>query len=143
MRAVTAGNAYHVATSPTASSSAAATRPPCTIPGPPWWRSSNEKYASYSVRPSSVGCGRCSPIGLSPHPQHCGSWCGGICIPHVLERAEAQLLHVVEPRLVRAAQVLLLVLGEEGVVGLDRLPAVDHEEALRLLDVVQELRAYV
>src|SRR6478735_10732402 len=99
MRAVTDGNAYQVARRPTASSSAAATSPPWAMPGPPWWRSSNWKYASYSDSPSARGDGSLSPIGLSPQPQQAGSWCGGIFMPHILERAEAKLLDVVEARL--------------------------------------------
>src|ERR1043165_8532024 len=119
MRAVTAGNAYQVARSPTASSRTPATRPPCPIPGPPWWRSSNSKYASYSVRPSSAGSGRCSPFGLSPQPQQAGSWCGGVRMPDGLERPEPELLHVVHPRFVAALEVLGLMLAHERVVRLD------------------------
>lgn len=48
-----------------------------------------------------------------------------------------------EPRLVAAAQVLRLVRGEECVVGVCRLPAIDHEITVGLLDIVQELRADV
>ena len=44
-----------MASSPAASSSAAETMPPCAMPGPPWWRSSKLKYASYSVRPGAAG----------------------------------------------------------------------------------------
>ena len=64
-------------------------------------------------------------------------------MPDVLERPEPELLDVVEARLVAAAQVLGLVLSEEGVVGVRRLPAVEHEVALGLLDVAQELGADV
>jgi hypothetical protein len=49
----------------------------------------------------------------------------------------------VEVVLVAAAQVLVLVRGEEGVVGIGRFPAVDDEVAVGLLDVVQELGADV
>src|SRR5206468_3732126 len=28
--------------------------------------------------PSALGCGKPIPSGLSPHPQHAGSWWGGI-----------------------------------------------------------------
>src|ERR671934_545329 len=143
MRTVTAGNAYQVASRPTASSRAPATRPPCTIPGPPWCRSSNSKYASYSVRPSSTGTGRCSPLGLSPQPQHAGSWCGGILMPDIFERPETELLQVGHAGLVAAPQVLGLVLGDEGVVGLGRGPAVDHQVPLGLFEVAQELGADV
>ena len=51
MRAVTVGKRYQVASRPHASSSAAATSPPCTSPGPAWWRSSNEDRASYVSAP--------------------------------------------------------------------------------------------
>src|SRR5207244_8512375 len=78
IRAVTAGKRYQVARRPHASSSAAATRPPWTIPGAAWLCSSKWMYASYSSIPSHSGGGRCSPVALSPHPQHAGSWCGGI-----------------------------------------------------------------
>ena len=63
--------------------------------------------------------------------------------PDVLERPDAQLLQVEEARLVAAAQVLVAVLGEKGVVGLGRLPAVDHDVAVGLLDVAQQLGADV
>ena len=64
-------------------------------------------------------------------------------MPDVLERPEAELLDEVEPRLVAAAQNLRLMLGEKRVVGVRRLPAVDHEVPVGLVDVVQELRADV
>ena len=56
--AVTDGNRYQVARIPAASSSAAATRPPWTKPGPAWWCSAKENCASYSRSPSLVGCGK-------------------------------------------------------------------------------------
>jgi hypothetical protein len=49
----------------------------------------------------------------------------------------------VEPRLVGASHVLVAVLLQEGVVRLRRLPAVDDEVPLGLLDVAEELRADV
>jgi hypothetical protein len=49
----------------------------------------------------------------------------------------------VEPRLVGAPDVLVAVLVEKPVVGLCRLPAVDDEIPLGLLDITQELRADV
>jgi hypothetical protein len=64
-------------------------------------------------------------------------------MPDVLERPEAELLDEVEPCLVAAAQMLRLVLGEKRVVGVRRLPPVDYEIAVGLVDVVQELRADV
>src|SRR3954454_3139089 len=63
--------------------------------------------------------------------------------PDILEGAEAQLLQVVHPRLVGAFEVLRLVLADESVVGVDRLPAVDDHVAIRLVDVAQELGADV
>src|SRR4051794_32203405 len=63
--------------------------------------------------------------------------------PDVLERAEAELRHVVDARLVATAQVLRLVLGDERVVRLGCLPPVDHEIAVGLLEVAQELGADV
>src|SRR5581483_4718796 len=66
-----------------------------------------------------------------------------LALPDVLERAEAELLHVVEPRVVAPPQVLGPVLLEERVVRLRRLPPVDHEVALRFLDGVQQLGADV
>ena len=56
-----------------------------------------------------------------------------------LERAEAELAVVVEARGVDASHVLLAMRGDERVVGVGRLPAVDHEVAARRFDVAQEL----
>src|SRR6476620_7892112 len=64
-------------------------------------------------------------------------------MPDVLERPEPELLDVVEARLVAAAQVLGLIRREEGVVGVAGLPPVEHEVALGLLDVAQQLGADV
>src|SRR6185312_8731370 len=68
---------------------------------------------------------------------------GGVRLdrPDVLERAEPELLLVVEARVVHAAHVVVAMLVGESVVGIGRLPAVDHEIAGRRLDVPQELRA--
>ena len=60
-----------------------------------------------------------------------------------LERAEAELAVVVEARGVDALHVLLAMRGDERVVRVGRLPAVDHEIAARRLDVAQELGADV
>ena len=93
-----------------------------------------ERHARQLARPGScsrrrsAASAKCSPDQLRPD---------------VLERPEPQLLEVVEPRLVGAPEVLVLVLGEERVVRLDRLPAVDHEVPVGLLDVAQELGADV
>src|SRR3954452_21349506 len=65
---------------------------------------------------------------------------GLLVLPHVLERAEAKLLLVIEARVVDAAHVLLTVLVGEGVVRIRRFPAVDHEVATGVLDVAQKLR---
>src|SRR3954451_4524790 len=62
-------------------------------------------------------------------------------LPHVLERAEAKLLVVVEVRVVDPAHVLLPVLVRERVVRLRRLPAIDHEVAAGLFHVAQKLGA--
>src|SRR6478735_3261861 len=64
---------------------------------------------------------------------------GLLVLPHVLERAEAKFLLVVEARVVDAAHVLLTVLVGEGVVRVRRFPAVDHEVPTGLLDVAQKL----
>ena len=48
-----------------------------------------------------------------------------------------------EARGVDALQVLLAMRGDERVVGVGRLPAVDHEVAAGDLDVAEELRADV
>src|SRR5262249_9065245 len=63
--------------------------------------------------------------------------------PHVFESAEAEFLVVVEARVVDPAHVLLAVVGGEGVVGIRRLPAVDHEVAAGRFDVTEELGADV
>jgi hypothetical protein len=62
-------------------------------------------------------------------------------LPDVLERPEPQLLRVVERRLVHPSHVLVAVRGDEGVVRLAALPAVDDEVAARRLEVAEELRA--
>lgn len=54
-----------------------------------------------------------------------------------------KFLDVVEATLVAEPHVLLLELSEERVVRLRRLPPVDHEVALGLLDVTQQLGADV
>jgi hypothetical protein len=60
--------------------------------------------------------------------------------PDVLERAEAELLVVHEPRVVDAPHVLVAVLVRERVVRVGRFPAVDDEVAPGQLDVAEELR---
>jgi hypothetical protein len=64
-------------------------------------------------------------------------------MPDVLERPEAQLLHVVHAGLVTSLEVLGLMLVHEGVVRVDGLPAVDDEVALGLVEVMQQLGADV
>src|SRR3954447_112525 len=66
---------------------------------------------------------------------------GLLALPHVLERAEAQLLVVVEARVVDAPHVLLPVLVRERVVRLRRFPAIDHDVAAGLFHVAQKLGA--
>src|SRR5215213_2131517 len=78
MRAVTVGKRYQLASRPHASSSAAATTPPWTKPGPAWWCAPNATYASYSSASSAAGNGRWRPDSFSPQPKQPGSWCGGI-----------------------------------------------------------------
>jgi 1,2-phenylacetyl-CoA epoxidase catalytic subunit len=61
--------------------------------------------------------------------------------PKRLERTEAQLAVEVEARRVDAFHVLLAMRGNERVVRVGRLPAIDDEIPSRCLDVVQELGA--
>ncbi len=56
-----------------------------------------------------------------------------------LERAEAELAVVEEPRGVDTLDVLLAMLGHERVVRVGRLPPVDDEIAARRLDVAKQL----
>ena len=67
----------------------------------------------------------------------------GGSVPDALEAAEAELAVVVEARGIDAFHVLLATLGDEGVVRVGRLPAVDDEVAGRGLEVAQELGADV
>jgi hypothetical protein len=64
-----------------------------------------------------------------------------VALPDVLECSDPELVLVVEGGLVHAAHVLLAVGGDEVVVGLARLPAVDDEVAVRYLDVAEKLGA--
>ena len=66
------GNAYQVASSPTASSSAPATRPPCDDPRATLVALVEREVRLVAGQPLAAGHGRCSPVGLSPHPQHAG-----------------------------------------------------------------------
>src|SRR5215469_11314529 len=63
--------------------------------------------------------------------------------PDGLEGAEAELAVVVETRVVDPAHVVVVVLRDECVVRLGRLPAVDHEVAAGRLDVAEEFGADV
>ena len=72
--------------------------------------------------------------------RRCFAKCAG-SVPDRLERAEAELAVVVEACGVDALHVLLAVLGDERVVRVDRLPAVDDEIPARRLDVAEQLGA--
>jgi hypothetical protein len=58
--------------------------------------------------------------------------------PTAFERAETQLVLVVESAFVDAAHVLLAVRADEVVVGLPRPPPVDDEVAMRDLEVPEQ-----
>ena len=103
---------------------------------------STPRTRSGPPRPAAAGAGR-SGCRRSPSTR-------------IMMRRESRLIRARRSRTSRSAapgrsgsaprrcgQVLGLVLGEERVVGLGRLPAVDHEVAVGLLDVVQQLRADV
>src|SRR5829696_38337 len=97
-------------------------------------------------RPPRAGGAGGFPVGCrrSPStPDHVAARRGRSLRPHVLERAEPELVVVEEDRLVDAAHVLLAVLLDERVVRVARLPAVDDEEPAGLLHVPQELGADV
>src|SRR5215467_8474878 len=63
--------------------------------------------------------------------------------PDALEGAEAELAVVVEARGVDTGHVLLATFGDERVVCVGGLPAVDHEVAPWRLDVPQQLGPHV
>src|SRR5438132_5181914 len=102
---------------------------PRTPPGPPAAGARAGSRSRCRRSPSSTGRGAAGYRRSS--------------VPDVLERTEAQLLLVVVRGVVDAPHVLVAVLGDERVVALRRLPAIDYEIAPRHLDVAQQLGADV